>query len=263
MIKAVTVVGTTLFVTLNVGANPASAEVKKEIKDILKKNPEKEIVVQATTPQSTEKMAKYEALGDTTSALSFAVNNVDKYYPDMKDHLNWMINQFGRNTERKNAVDSIFSQTIMEIADPIQRIWAIIYALEGYIFRESEFSKKYDSNITDETFLIMENAKDQYNNRVKERKANIAKIDVELEKINKELEKNKQTLENNQQTLETNKKTLENNKQELDNILYKVTAKDIKEKEWIKNLVIKTKALYIKYEFKANKHIDELFKLVP
>jgi len=36
-----------------------------------------------------------------------------------------------------------------------------------------------------------------------------------------------------------------------------------KTKEDIKNLVIKTKTLYIKHNFTTTKHIDELFKLVP
>lgn len=55
-------------------------------------------------------------------AFDFAINNVDKYYPDMKKHLEDMIKQFGTDTERKEVVSKIFDETFMGIADPKQRI---------------------------------------------------------------------------------------------------------------------------------------------
>ena len=58
-IKAIAVVGTTLFITLNVNANPTSADVQKEIKEVFKKNPDKEIVVKIENNQSTEKTTKF------------------------------------------------------------------------------------------------------------------------------------------------------------------------------------------------------------
>ena len=63
-IKAILVVGTTLFITLNVWANPTSAATKKEIKDIFKQNPDKEIVVKVEDQQS-EKTAKFESTKDS------------------------------------------------------------------------------------------------------------------------------------------------------------------------------------------------------
>lgn len=54
-------------------------------------------------------------------AFNFAMNNVDKYYPDMKKHLEDMIKQFGTDTERKDIVTKIFNETFMDIADPKQK----------------------------------------------------------------------------------------------------------------------------------------------
>ena len=63
-IKAILVIGTTLFITLNVWANPTSAATKKELKDICKQNPDKEIVVKVEDQQS-EKTAKFESTKDS------------------------------------------------------------------------------------------------------------------------------------------------------------------------------------------------------
>ncbi|MEI6774843.1 MAG: hypothetical protein WCL18_09010 [bacterium] len=57
------------------------------------------------------------------------MNNIH-HYPDMKKHLNDMINQFGTDTERKDVVSKIFNETLMNIPNPKQRTAAIIYALE-------------------------------------------------------------------------------------------------------------------------------------
>ena len=59
------VVGTTLFITLNAGANPTSAAVEKEIAEVFKKNPDKKIVVKVEETQTVEKAAKFEAVQDT------------------------------------------------------------------------------------------------------------------------------------------------------------------------------------------------------
>ena len=54
--------GATIFITLAVHANPTSAAVQKEIAEIFKKNPDKEIVVKVENNQSTEKATKFESL---------------------------------------------------------------------------------------------------------------------------------------------------------------------------------------------------------
>ena len=94
-IQAITVVGTTLLITLSVNANPSSKAVQKEIAEIFKKNPDKQIVVKVEN-QSTNEETAIEMLGgnDTINALDFAVQNVDKYYPDMKEHLDNLLESF-------------------------------------------------------------------------------------------------------------------------------------------------------------------------
>jgi len=73
-IKAILVVGTTLFITLNVWANPTSAATKKEIKDIFKQNPDKEIVVKVEDQQS-DKTAKFENTKNTIAPDTTAIKN--------------------------------------------------------------------------------------------------------------------------------------------------------------------------------------------
>ncbi|MEI7919988.1 MAG: hypothetical protein WCH65_07725 [bacterium] len=63
-IRSVLAIGTTLFITLTAGANPTSAAVEKEIAEVFKKNPDKEIVVKVENQQS-EKTAKFETTKDS------------------------------------------------------------------------------------------------------------------------------------------------------------------------------------------------------
>lgn len=55
----------TILITLNAIANPTSAAVQKEIAEIFKKNPDKEIIVKVESEQkNTENVAKFESLGN-------------------------------------------------------------------------------------------------------------------------------------------------------------------------------------------------------
>lgn len=49
-----------LFIRVNAGANPTNATVEKEIAEVFKKNPDKEIVVKVEKRQAVEKVAKFE-----------------------------------------------------------------------------------------------------------------------------------------------------------------------------------------------------------
>ena len=100
-----------------------------------------------------------------------------------------MINQFGTDTERKDVVSKIFNETLMNISDPQQRTAAIIYALEGYVFRESDFGDKYDSDITEETYAIMEKAEKQYETRLKAWLVNLSQIKQEIQDMQTEIDK--------------------------------------------------------------------------
>jgi Skp family chaperone for outer membrane proteins len=209
----------------------------------------------------------------------------------MEKHLNDMINRFGNDTERRNIVIQIFGETIMKIQDPKQRIGAIIYALEGYVFRESDFGDVHDSDITDATYTIMEQAEKKYNTWLKARLVNLEKINAdikkhqqelvkhqqelvkkqqELAKNQQELAKNQQELAKHQQELAKHQQELAKNQQELDktnqqmiDILNKVSVQDVKTKENIRQMVIEAKILFFKYKTEINPHIDELFTLVP
>ena len=202
-----------------------------------------------------------------------------------------MINRFGNDTERRDIVIQIFGETIMKIQDPKQRIGAIIYALEGYVFRESDFGDVHDSDITDATYTIMEQAEKKYNTWLKARLVDLEKINAdikkhqqelvkhqqelaknqqELAKNQQELAKNQQELAKNQQELAKNQQELAKNQQELDktnqqmiDILNKVSVQDVKTKENIRQMVIEAKILFFKYKTEINPHIDELFTLVP
>jgi len=101
----------------------------------LKKNPNKEIVVKVENRQSTKNTAKFEAVQDTINALDFAVQNVDKYYPDMKEHLDTMINSF-RDQEQKDTVNFLFQQHIFKnLHEEKDQVTAIIYCIERFVFK--------------------------------------------------------------------------------------------------------------------------------
>jgi hypothetical protein len=65
----------------------------------------------------------------TNNALTFAINNVNKYYPDMKNHLDNMITKF-RDQEHKDSTIKLLNIMTKNITDPKQKVGAIIYALE-------------------------------------------------------------------------------------------------------------------------------------
>jgi len=129
---------------LNVNANPTSADVQKEIKEVFKKNPDKEIVVKVENNQSTEKTAKFEAVQDSIDALDFATQNVDKYYPDMKEHLDTLLNSF-RDQEQKDTVNYLFQQHIFKnIQDEKKQVASIIYCIESFVFKgNKQITKKF------------------------------------------------------------------------------------------------------------------------
>ena len=113
-----------------------------------------------------------------------------------------MINQFGTDTERKDVVSKIFNETLMNISDPQQRTAAIIYALEAFVFRESDFGDNHSDDITKDTFLIMEKARIEYETRLRAWLVNIESIHTDIKKHTEELEKNQQELTKNKQELD-------------------------------------------------------------
>lgn len=132
---------------MNVNANPASAETKKEISNLLKdkKYADKEIVVKMESEQKAEKTAKFEAVGDTTNALDFVSDNVSKYYPEMKQHVDSLINNF-RDQEQKDTVNFLFQEYVFKnISDPQKQVASIIYCIENFVFKGVGISKTFSN----------------------------------------------------------------------------------------------------------------------
>ena len=130
------VVGTALLVLLKPGVSTANNEVKDEIFKLLNKYPDKEYIIQEdqTNTQTHTFNQASNTMNGGNDALSYASTNVSKYYPDMKDHVNMLLNNF-RNDDQRNAVDSLLNKHIMKnITVPKQRTAAIIYAIEKYAY---------------------------------------------------------------------------------------------------------------------------------
>ena len=255
--KSVLLTGTTLLFLLQPWFSKNNDKVKAAIKETLEQYDTKTYQVQENNDTQTYTFDQSpNTLDWGNDVLSYATNNVKKYYPDMEKHLNDMINRFGNDTERRDIVIQIFGETIMKIQDPKQRIGAIIYALEGYVFRESDFGDVHDSDITDATYTIMEQAEKKYNTWLKARL-------VDLEKINADIKKHQQELVKHQQELAKNQQELDKTNQQMIDILNKVSVQDVKTKENIRQMVIEAKILFFKYKTEINPHIDELFTLVP
>ena len=255
--KSVLLTGTTLLFLLQPWFSKNNDKVKAAIKETLEQYDTKTYQVQENNDTQTYTFDQSpNTLDRGNDVLSYATNNVKKYYPDMEKHLNDMINRFGNDTERRDIVIQIFGETIMKIQDPKQRIGAIIYALEGYVFRESDFGDAHDSDITDATYTIMEKAEKKYNTWLKARL-------VDLEKINADIKKHQQELVKHQQELAKNQQELDKTNQQMIDILNKVSVQDVKTKENIRQMVIEAKILFFKYKTEINPHIDELFTLVP
>jgi hypothetical protein len=247
-IKTITMVGAFLVVTLVAKANPCSAAVKKELTDVLKKNPDKEIVVKIENNQSTEKAENFEMMPDTINALDFAVQNVDTYYPDMKEHLDTMINSF-RDEEHRSATIKLLNEMVKNISDPAQKTGAIIYALERRVFSKSDFAKKYDSQITDETFDYMDIFRIEYDKR----------FDVYYVNLLANIEQLKAKIERKQNELQGLQQELEKGRQELETIISKFSPEDVKNNTQIKNLVLQTEQRFKNNNFIPSAKVQKLF----
>lgn len=108
---------------LQPGFSKNNDKVKAAIKETLEQYDAKTYQVQEDTPNSkTYNFDQGQEMMDGgNDAFDFAMNNVDKYYPDMKTHLEDMLKRFGTDTERRDIVTKIFNETLMGISDPKQR----------------------------------------------------------------------------------------------------------------------------------------------
>ncbi|MCX6825224.1 MAG: hypothetical protein NTY80_03275 [candidate division SR1 bacterium] len=197
----------------------------------------------------------------TSDAASFAMNNVDTYYPDMKEHLDTLLSNFW-NEDQRNAVDSLLNEHIMKnISDPKQRTAAIIYCIEKYAYLGSDkiqrrFSQLHVKDIDkDNAQFIFRFFGKAYLERFNGYYSNLQKILQDLQAENaKYREENMQ----DKKEIEQDRQKIENLNKQIDGIINQFTVSDVKTKPDIKELVLKTEASYIKHKDPISSHLAEL-----
>ncbi len=202
-IKLITVMGATLFITLSGNANPTSAEVQKEIKEVCKKNPDKEIVVKIESSQDTgKKIATLDTLGNDTIKDPY---DQIREYVDAADTA--YFNQLKTYMETKDSTEKIRCKAVVyailqdtTLTQEQKEILAlsqfeILTRMSGSDYR---FSKK-SSALTTTDAKYKERTQRYY--AYKTYLSNLA-LDVEIAKLDK---KNKQLDEKNKQLDEKNK----------------------------------------------------------
>ena len=252
-ITGVIVTGTALLILLKPGVSKANEEVQNEILQLLYKHPDKEYIIQEN--QNNDKTTyNFDQSPNTMDggddALSYAMANIS-YYPDMQNHLQIMIKSF-RDQEHKDATIELLNKMVSGIDDPKQKTGAIIWALEYSVFYKSTFWDKYWDNITEQTFKHIEIFDTEYKTRFK---AYYTRLEVYIEKIQKETEQ----LEKENEQLE---KELIQWLQEIETIMNKFTPNDIQKSESIRNLVKKTKDLFISSKYTFSNHTRTLFNVI-
>lgn len=242
--KSIALTGTALIFLLKPGISKGNEELKAEIQQVLKQYPVKEWRIQETNKDDS-KTYTFEQWPNVmdwgNDALSFALNSVSTYYPDMKDHLNGMINSF-RDEEHKDATITLLNKMVENISNPEQKVGAIIYALEMTVFNKWLFAGKYDSKITDETFKYIAIFDKEYTKRFK---IYYAWLEASIQQMSKETEQKKKNL----------KEWL----QEIESIMDKFTPNDVFKSESIKKLVLQTEDLFISSEYVFSNHTRNLF----
>lgn len=107
-IKAVTMLGATILITLTAQAKPTNAAVQKEIAEIFKKNPDKEIIVKVENNQSTEKAAKFEMMPD--DSIQDPYDQIKNYVE--AENLDYF-NQLQAHMETKDSTEQIRCKAVI------------------------------------------------------------------------------------------------------------------------------------------------------
>jgi len=197
----------------------------------------------AQTPQNNSNKVTTTVNINTNDALSFAVNNVDKYYPDMKWHLDSLVDHF-RDQEQKDTVNFLFQTCVLKnITDPKKQVASIIYCIEHFVFKwdkklKKTFSEKYDIGtvIDDDEYEYLINFNKWYNKRFK----------WYYKKLNN--------------ILDEQNKTIERINKQIEGIINTFTVNDVKNNANIKELVLKTEQVYIKFGDEIFPHLAELIQ---
>jgi hypothetical protein len=115
---------------LKPGVSKANDEVKNEIQEVLKKHPAKEIIIQENDQktENTEKTAKFEAVGDTTTdpydQIRTLVSLEDTiYFNQLKAHIEKQDST--EQTKYKAVVYAILQDTAL--TQPQRKVLALAY----------------------------------------------------------------------------------------------------------------------------------------
>ena len=194
------------------------------------------LTLQAVSPAFSQTDDKTpETKNVNLSTLDYTLLNVEKYYPDMKKHLQDMIGTIV-TPKLKTAVNDILNNTVMQASNEQQKIGWCIYAIETYVATGKEFGDKYDATITDETFALMDEFNKQYD----------AWFDAYISKLKAELEENKGELAKKLEHIESNMKCF--------------TPEQVKKNPKLKALVLETEAAYKKAGFHLSEHFKTLIE---
>ena len=257
--KSVVLTWAMIVFSLNQWFTKNNTLVKAEIKKVLDDHPGQSYTIQevdmVTTKTDWFDTVKNSVDVDSDNALTFAVDNVDKYYPDMKDHLTTMMNSF-RDEEHQSATIKLLDEMVANITDPAQKTGAIIYALEWKVFYKWTFAKKYDSQITDETFNYMETFRVKYQERFK---MYYDKLLAETDRLKQEIANKQAYLKQKDEELKQKDEELKQILQELEATLSKFSPEDVKNNAWIKKLTLDTEQFYIDWWFPVSPHLKSLF----
>ncbi len=264
-----------LLFILKPGISKGNEAVKKEMQKILKEHPAKVWEVQETN-KNEEKTITIEQSQNTINgandALDFAVKNVDKYYPDMKEHLDSLIDKF-RDQEQKDTVNFLFQEHIFKnINDPKKKVASIIYCIESFVFKgNKQIKKKFWTTYKIGTIIDKEEYKylfdfdKGYNKRFKWYYMKLEKILIDM---NKKIDENMKKIDENMKKIDENMKKIEKldkeiaeQKKQIEGIINTFTVNDVKNNVNIKKLVLETEKFYIEVKNEIYPHLAELIKV--
>ncbi len=245
-LKNIGLTWTMLLFLLKPAVSKNNEQLRAELMDALKITP-----ISRTMPESQignnsdNNNYSFNKVPNTLSwwpdAFTYALDNVGKYYPDMKNHLTTMLNSFW-DQEHKDTTLALLNTMITNITDPAQKTGAIIWALEYSVFYKSVFWDKYGDKITEQNLKYVDKFDSSYKARFKRY---YARLIAETERLKKELAKSQNKLKTNQQ--------------KLDWIVNKFSPEDIKKIPWMKARILGIQKIYEEEKLPISLHTQSLF----
>ena len=206
--------------------------------------------IEATTAQTSKGPENDPKVKNFTMGnLDYVMLNIDKYYPDMKEHTKKLIASIPTK-ERKDAVNGILQETVWKATDDKQRIGGTIYVLESYVLFKKGFGDLYDGDITDNTFDLMTEFDKKYDVRFD---GYIAKLEAMLPELEAKLKQNENQIKQNENQIKQSALEIEQS-------MSAFTPGQIKKNPKLKKLVLDTEALFTKTNFPKSDHFKLLIQ---